>query len=148
MEVTREGLEGAYLIMNYCNLSILLSFSVCTKSGSKPAKKACGSGSSGVKKPFKFKPGTVAVREISKYQKGTQMLIKKLPFQRMVREIAGGQKDGLRYQLSALLATQEAAEAYIINLFADTCLCAIHGHRVTIMPRDLQLARRLRGEKW
>ena len=94
----------------------------------------------------KFKPGTVALREIRRYQKGTELLLRKLPFQRLVREVARVQKDDVRFQASAVLAMQEATESYIVNLFADTCLCAIHGGRVTIQPRDLQLARRLRGE--
>ena len=98
--------------------------------------------------PTKFRPGTVALRDIKRYQKGTQMLLRKLPFQRLVREIAQTSKDGLRFAASAVLAMQEATEAHIINLFADTCLCAIHGRRVTIQPRDLQLARRLRGERF
>ena len=116
------------------------------KSGSKKAKKFEGSGSSGVKKPFKYLPGTVALRDIRRYQKGTELLLRKLPFQRLVREIAAQAKEGLRFQASAVLAMQEATEAHMVNLFADTCLCAIHGGRVTIMPRDIQLARRLRGD--
>ena len=118
------------------------------KSGSKKAKKAAQSSSSGVKKPFRFRPGTVALREIRRYQKGTEMLLRKLPFQRLVREIALQGKEGLRFQSSAVLAMQEATEAHMVNLFADTCLCAIHGRRVTIMPKDIQLARRLRGERF
>lgn len=118
------------------------------KSGSKKAKKAAGSSSnSGVKKPFRFRPGTVALRDIKRYQKGTELLLRKLPFQRLVREIAVSGKEGLRFQASAVLAMQEATEAHMVNLFADTCLCAIHGRRVTIMPKDIQLARRLRGER-
>ncbi len=121
------------------------------KSGSKKAKKAAGasgSSSSGVKKPFRFRPGTVALREIRRYQKGTELLLRKAPFQRLVREIAVSGKEGLRFQSSAVLAIQEATEAHMVNLFADTCLCAIHGRRVTIMPKDIQLARRLRGERF
>ena len=116
------------------------------KSGSKKAKMSEGCGSSGVKKPHKFLPGTVAVRDIRRYQKGTELLLRKLPFQRLVREIALAGKEGLRFQVSAVLAMQEATEAHMVNLFADTCLCAIHGGRVTIQPRDIQLARRLRGD--
>ena len=119
-----------------------------SNAGPSQAKKAAGSGSSGVKKPFKFRPGTVALREIRRYQKGTELLLRKLPFQRLVREIAVTGKEGLRFQASAVLAMQEATEAHMVNLFADTCLCAIHGRRVTIQPRDVQLARRLRGERF
>ncbi|GAB4816586.1 hypothetical protein N2152v2_003632 [Parachlorella kessleri] len=115
----------------------------------------------GVKKPHRYRPGTVALREIRKYQKSTELLIRKLPFQRLVREIAqdfkvGGQavlglpaplETDLRFQSQAVLALQEAAEAYLVGLFEDTNLCAIHAKRVTIMPKDIQLARRIRGER-
>ena len=102
----------------------------------------------GVKKPHRYRPGTVALREIRRYQKSTDLLIRKLPFQRLVREI--GQEynyPGYRFQGSAVLALQEAAEAYLVGLFEDTNLCAIHAKRVTIMPKDIQLARRIRGEE-
>ncbi|PHU30442.1 histone H3.2, partial [Capsicum chinense] len=101
----------------------------------------------GVKKPHRFRPGTVALREIRKYQKSTELLIRKLPFQRLVREIAQDFKTDLRFQSSAVAALQEAAEAYLVGLFEDTSLCAIHAKRVTIMPKDIQLARRIRGER-
>jgi histone H3 len=95
----------------------------------------------GVKKPHRYRPGTVALREIRRYQKSTDLLIRKLPFQRLVREIAQDFKNDLRFQGSAVLALQEAAEAYLVGLFEDTNLCAIHAKRVTIMPKDIQLAR-------
>jgi len=101
----------------------------------------------GVKKPHRYRPGTVALREIRKYQKSTDLLIRKLPFQRLVREIAQDFKTDLRFQSHAVLALQEAAEAYLVGLFEDTNLCAIHAKRVTIMPKDIQLARRIRGER-
>ncbi|MFS8003504.1 putative transcription factor Hap3/NF-YB family [Helianthus anomalus] len=101
----------------------------------------------GVKKPHRFRPGTVALREIRKYQKSTELLIRKLPFQRLVREIAQDFKTDLRFQSSAVAALQEASEAYLVGLFEDTNLCAIHAKRVTIMPKDMQLARRIRGER-
>nr|XP_045590384.1 histone H3, embryonic-like [Procambarus clarkii] len=176
----------------------------------------------GVKKPHRYRPGTVALREIRRYQKSTELLIRKLPFQRLVREIAQDFKtflgrcssccegdlesrprvvvvlddldcsssqsrvsgvdtikygtrvlsgdvdtcvadeDGsfsqvasvrsddqtdLRFQSSAVMALQEASEAYLVGLFEDTNLCAIHAKRVTIMPKDIQLARRIRGER-
>ena len=100
----------------------------------------------GIKKPHRYRPGTVALREIRKFQKSTDLLIRKLPFQRVVREIAGEYKSDLRFQSQAVLALQEAAEAYLVGLFEDTNLCAIHAKRVTIMPKDMQLARRIRGE--
>ena len=90
---------------------------------------------------------TVALREIRKYQKSTELLIRKLPFQRLVREIAQEYKTELRFQSSAVGALQEAAEAYLVSLFEDVNLCAIHAKRVTIMVRDMQLARRIRGER-
>ena len=101
----------------------------------------------GIKKPHRYRPGTVALREIRKYQKSTELLIRKLPFQRLVREVAQEFKSDLRFQSSAILALQEASESYIVSLFEDTNLCAIHAKRVTIMPKDMQLARRIRGEK-
>ena len=101
----------------------------------------------GVKKPHRYRPGTVALREIRRYQKSTELLIRKLPFQRLVREIAQDFKTDLRFQSSAVSALQEASEAYLVGLFEDTNLCAIHAKRVTIMPKDIQLARRIRGER-
>ncbi|TFK81323.1 histone H3 [Polyporus arcularius HHB13444] len=101
----------------------------------------------GVKKPHRFRPGTVALREIRRYQKSTELLIRKLPFQRLVREIAQDFKTDLRFQSSAVMALQEASEAYLVSLFEDTNLAAIHAKRVTIQPKDLALARRLRGER-
>ena len=101
----------------------------------------------GVKKPHRYRPGTVALREIRRFQKSTELLIRKLPFQRLVREIAQDFKTDLRFQSSAVMALQEACEAYLVGLFEDTNLCAIHAKRVTIMPKDIQLARRIRGER-
>ena len=101
----------------------------------------------GVKKPHRYRPGTVALREIRKFQKSTDLLIKKLPFQRLVKEISLEFRVDLRFQSQAVYALQEAAEAYLVGLFEDTNLCAIHAKRVTIMPRDMQLARRIRGEQ-
>jgi len=101
----------------------------------------------GVKKPHRYRPGTVALREIRRYQKSTELLIRKLPFQRLVREIAQDFKTDLRFQGSAVLALQESAEAYLVGLFEDTNLAAIHAKRVTIQPKDIQLARRIRGER-
>lgn len=74
-------------------------------------------------------------------------MCRKLPFQRLVREIAQEFKNDLRFQSSAIMALQEATEAFMVGLFEDTNLCAIHAKRVTIMPRDIQLACRIRGER-
>lgn len=108
-----------------------------------------------MRKVRKFRPGTVALREIRKLQKGTQLLMRKLPFQRLVREIAqdvvharpGCDDSAVRFQSSAVGALQEAAEAYLIGMFEDANLCVMHGKRVTIQPKDLHLARRIRGER-
>ncbi|PIL37125.1 hypothetical protein GSI_00817 [Ganoderma sinense ZZ0214-1] len=114
-----------------------------------------GGGGQGQGQPRRkrFRPGTVALREIRKYQKSTDLLIRKLPFSRVVREIALDMMtdtveygdSGLRWQTSAILALQEATEAFLVHMFEDANLCAIHAKRVTVMQRDIQLARRLRG---
>ena len=108
----------------------------------------------GVKKPNRFPPGTVALKEIRRYQKSTDLLIQKLPFQRLVREIANDTDvirsplyGKVRFQSAAVMALQEASEAYLVGLFEDTNLCAIHARRVTIMPKDLLLAQRIRRER-
>ena len=113
--------------------------------GTKAARKARPA-TGGVRKPHRYRPGTVALREIRRYQKSTELLIKKMPFQRLVREIAQDFKNDLRFQASAINALQVATEAYLVHLFEDANLCAIHAHRITIMPKDIQLARRIRGE--
>ncbi|KAK1751644.1 putative histone H3 protein [Echria macrotheca] len=99
-------------------------------------------------KKRRYRPGTVALREIRKYQSSTDLLMAKLPFSRLVREIAlqyvpAGEE--MRWQSQAIQALQESAEAFLIHLFEDTNLCAIHAKRVTIMQKDIQLARRIRG---
>ncbi|KAK2706838.1 hypothetical protein QYM36_014766 [Artemia franciscana] len=101
----------------------------------------------GVKKPHRYRPATVALREIRRFQKSTELLIRKLPFRRLVREIAQDFKTDFRLQSLAVMALQEASEAYLVALFEDTNLCAIHAKRVTIMPKDIQLTRRIRGER-
>ena len=101
----------------------------------------------GVKKPHRYCPGTVALREIRRYQKNTDLLLRKAPFQRLVKEIAQDFKSDVRMQSTAMLALQEAAEAYLVGLFHDTNECALHAKCVTITPKDMQLARRIRGEK-
>ena len=108
----------------------------------------------GVKNPYRFRPGTVALKEIRRYQKSTELFIRKLPFQRLVQEIAGDHKvitsplcGKVKFQSLAIKALQEASEAYIVGLFEDTNLCAIHAKRVTIMPKDIQLARRIHGKR-
>eukprot|EP00804_Cyclotella_cryptica_P020877 CCRYP_011482-RA/>CCRYP_011482-RA protein AED:0.06 eAED:0.02 QI:0/-1/0/1/-1/0/1/0/139 len=100
----------------------------------------------GCKKPHRYRPGTVALREIRKYQKSTDLLICKLPFQRFLREVTKDFRVDMRYTATALASSQEASEAYLIGLMEDTNLCAIHARRVTIMPKDMQLSRRIRRE--
>ncbi|CAK9154555.1 unnamed protein product, partial [Ilex paraguariensis] len=117
---------------------------LATKDGKEVAARATG----GVKKPHRFRPGTCGCSEKSENtRRSTELLIRKLPFQRLVREIAQDFKTDLRFQSSAVAALQEAAEAYLVGCFEDTNLCAIHAKRVTIMPKDMQLARRIRGER-
>ena len=115
--------------------------SLAGKAARKAAPKA-----GGTKKAHRYRPGTVALREIRKYQKSTELLIRRLPFQRLVRELAQGIKGDLRFQSSAISALQESTETYLVGLFEDTNMCAIHAKRVTIFPKDMQLARRIRGE--
>ena len=91
----------------------------------------------------RYRPGTVALREIRKFQKSTRLLIPKLPFQRLVKEIVQGFRPDLRMQSTAVAALQEASESHIIKLFEDSYLCALHTKRVTLFPRDIQLAQRI-----
>ncbi|KAG7174466.1 histone H3-5-like [Homarus americanus] len=97
------------------------------------------------KRKLRFRPGTVALREIRHFQRGTNLLIPKLPFSRLVREILVGFRKDFRVQSLALMALQEAAECYIVGLLEMANLCSIHAKRVTIYPQDLKLVRRIRG---
>ncbi len=98
------------------------------------------------KKPFRYRPGTLALRNIRKYQKSTELLIRKMPFNRLVRELAQKRNSDLRFQAAAIGALQEASEIYLVELFQDSNLIAIHAKRVTVFPKDMALARRIRGE--
>ena len=100
-----------------------------------------------VRKTRRYRPGTVALREIRRYQKSTELLIRKLPFSWLVCEIAQevGKTD-MHFQGSTIICLQEAAEAFLVSLLEDANLCTIHAKRVTIMPKDIQLACRIRGE--
>ena len=115
------------------------------------SKKEAAKRGGGIKKPHRYRPGTVALREIRRYQKSTELLLRKAPFQRLVREILKDVQDSsdkvARCTASSILAQQESSEAYLVGLFEDTNLCAIHAKRKTIMPKDIQLARRIRGER-
>ncbi|CAM9223068.1 unnamed protein product [Scytosiphon promiscuus] len=101
------------------------------------------------RKRRRFRPGERALKEIRAYQRTTELLLRKLPFARLVKEVQetftpAGKR--YRWQAAALLALQEAAEAHLVSLFEDANLCALHAKRVTIMVRDFQLARRIRGQ--
>ena len=110
--------------------------------------------SGGVKKPHRYHPGTVVLHEIFRYQKSTDLLIRKLPFQRLAREVLQDLKkpgsyprvNADRFQATSLLAIQESVEAFSVGMFEDINLCAIHARRVTNMPKDMQLALQIRGE--
>lgn len=99
------------------------------------------------KKRHRYRPGSRAIMEIRKFQKSTELLLRRLPFARLVREICERifGTSLFRWQASALEALQTASEDYLVRLFEDSNLCAIHAKRVTIMPRDIALARRIRG---
>jgi len=98
-----------------------------------------------LKKPKKFKPGTKTLKEIKKYQNSTELLMQKQPFKNLVKEILENYSEGLRVQRTALLALQEAAEAYLVGVFEDSNCCALHAKRVTLMVKDMALAKRIRG---
>lgn len=111
-----------------------------------PASGGVKSQKDGEKRKIRFRPGTVALREIKRYQKTTAMLLPRAPFQRLVRSICGTIDSDLRFQAQALMALQESSEAYLVGIFEDANLCAIHANRVTIMKKDMDLARRIRGD--
>ena len=110
----------------------------------------------GIKKPHRYRPGMVALRKIRRYQRSTENLIKRTPFQKLIREILQEYRicpDGpgtpsvqVRFQSTAIAALQEAAENFIVGLYEDVNLLAIHARRVTIMPRDIHLALCIRGD--
>lgn len=101
----------------------------------------------GIKEPRNWRPSSSALLEIRRYQRTTNLLIPKLSFQRIVKSLTNERFEGIRFQTSALHALQEACEDFIVNVLADTNLCALHGKRVTILPKDLQLALRIRGKR-
>jgi histone H3 len=111
-----------------------------------PAKGGIKNKSSQEGRKNRFRPGTVALREIKRYQKTTAMLLPRAPFQRLVRSLCSGIDHDLRFQAQALIALQETSEAYLVGLFEDANLCAIHAKRTTIMKKDMELARRIRGD--
>jgi histone H3 len=118
-----------------------------TVGGKCPRKTVAEEGSIAKKNRRRYRPDTTALKEIRTYQGSTELLIRKMPFQRLVREIAAQFRDDLKFQSSAIGALQEASEAYLVSLFEDAHRAAIHGKRVTIMQKDIRLARKLRGER-
>ena len=132
----KTGTSTAGVKKEVCNVTVAGTKSSCRNTGS----------TGGIKKPMRYKPGTVALREIRWYQKSTELLIRKLAMARIIQEVAQDFKKDLRFQKDAIAAVHEATESYAVGLMEDTNLCAIHAKRVTIMPKDMQLARRIRGE--
>ena len=118
-----------------------MATTIATKAARATAQKA-----NAMRKPHRWCQGTVALREILKFQKNTDLLIRKAPFQRLVREIElKFGKSNLRMQSTAVLALQEAAEYFMVDVFSDTNLCAMHGKHVTIMKKDMVLACCIQG---
>ncbi|KAK3234730.1 histone H3-like centromeric protein hH3v [Cymbomonas tetramitiformis] len=116
---------------------------------SAPSGSGTGSAINKDKQKRRWRPGTVALREIRRYQQSTDLLIRKLPFARLVREISNSvSPEPFRWTAEALMAIQTCAEDVLTHLFEDCNLCAIHAGRVTIMVKDLQLTRRIRGPKF
>ena len=133
-QTARKGIDGAASRMTKATKNI------ATKAPHKPPPQQ-------QKKKRRFRPGTVALREIHRYQKSTNLLIRKAPFQWLIYEILRGISNDLRIQATAIKGLQEATEAYLVGLFEDSNLCAIHTKWITIMPRGIQLARRIHGER-
>ena len=109
----------------------------------KRRRQTCGN----IRKPRRYRPGTVALREIRRYQKSSELLIRKIPFQRLVREIVHNlyPHDNLRFQSTALLALQEASEDFLVRMFTQVNDLAIHGNRVTIKSSDVHIWGRITG---
>ena len=122
------------------------------KNQKKPQKKSQtkkkSSTQEGEKKKRKYRPGEVALREIRKYQKTTDLVIRRLPFQRLCRDVAHEIMPEVRFQQATLQALQECTEMYIAALFEDTQLCTLHAKRVTVFQKDMILAQRIRGDKY
>ena len=128
--IARKGMDGAARRM------IKALKNIAVKAPHKPPTHQ-------LQKKRRFRPGTVALREIWQYQKSTDLLIRRAPFQCVIYAIMWGIRNDLRIQAAAIKGLQGAAEAYLVGLFEDSNLCAIHAKWVTIMPRDVQLARRI-----
>ena len=133
-QTARKGMSGAASRMTKALKNIT------TKAPHKPPSQQ-------LKRKRRFRPVTVALREICQCQKSTKLLIRKAPFQQVIYEILRGIQNDLRIQAAVVGGLQEVAEAYLVGLFKDSNLCAIHAKWVTIMPRDIHLARRICGER-
>ena len=133
--------------MSQARRQVVAKKTVARKTGSHfpPPKAKTKEKGYAIQRVQRFRPGTVALREIRRYQKSADLLIRKAPFQRVVRNIALNVGPSLRFQSSAILALQEATEQYLTHLFEEANLCALHAKRVTILPKDLFLARKIRG---
>ena len=111
----------------------------------------------GIKKPHRYRPGLLALHEIRRYQQSTESLIRRTPFNKLIKEISqeyricpegpGTPSVQVRFQSTALAALQEAAENFLVGLFEDVNLLAVHAKRVTVMPHDIRLALRIRGDQ-
>ena len=144
----RQKIAGKKAVKGSVSKNSVATGSKASKQDKARKKTAAAEGGIKEKRKFRFRPGTVAIREIKKYQKATHFMLPKAPFQRFIRSISDGIDSQLRFQSAALLALQEAAESYLTGLFEDANLCAIHASRMTVMKKDLDLARRLRGERF
>ncbi|XP_069947344.1 uncharacterized protein [Cherax quadricarinatus] len=122
--------------------SITYSHKKCSFIFQRQSSKSSGE----VKRKHRFRPGTVALQEIRRFQKGGELLVPRLPFSRLIREILSMHGNQLRIQGLALMALQEAAECYVTTVLELANLCSIHARRVTIFPRDIKLVRRIRGD--
>jgi len=118
------------------------SMAVAKKAG---ATKKTAPAAGGRKKP-RMRAGTVALREIRRYQKSISTILPRAPFQRVVKEVARPMDSDLRFASQAIQALQEAAEAYLVGIFEDANMCCLHANRVTLMKKDMDLARRIRGD--
>ena len=123
------------------DLEWLTSHPAVAGTGKTPRTQVCAGQKK--RKARRYRPGTVALRGIRRYQRSSELLIRQMPFQRLVREIAQTHNPYLQFQSGAILALQESAETYLMGLLEDSNLCAIHAKRVTIMPKNMQLARQI-----
>ena len=106
-------------------------------SGNRPPLKRLLKPLGQVRKPRRFRPGTVALRQIKKYQKSTELLIRKLPFQRLVKEVVVQMfQTQYRFQSTALLALQEASEEFLVRMFEMFNHIALHSNCQTIMSKQ------------